>query len=69
VHPTRIRVLERPMSVFVALLSHQIDRLSHAFVGCDAGPPQVVQAPQDVVVPARGERNLGSRPSLAPSDL
>jgi hypothetical protein len=61
VHRTRMRVLERPTPVFVALLPHQIDRLGHALVGCDAGAPQVVQSPQDVVVPARGERNLGPR--------
>src|SRR5258707_310155 len=56
-----MRVLERPTPVFVALLPHQIDRLGHALVGRDAGAPQVVQSPQDVVVPARGERNLGPR--------
>ena len=59
VHRTRMRILERPTPVFVALLPHQIDCLGDALVGCDAGPSQVVQSPQDVVVPARGERNLG----------
>ena len=60
-----MRVLERPTPVSVALLPHQIDRLGHALVGCDAGPPQVVQSPQDVVVPARGERSLGPSRFLA----
>src|SRR5213078_862385 len=34
-------------------------------VGCDAGPPQVVQPPQDVVVPTRWEGNVGPRRLLA----
>jgi GNAT superfamily N-acetyltransferase len=33
----------------------------HALVGLDAGSPQIIQPPQDVVVPARGERDLRPR--------
>src|SRR5260370_26831305 len=61
VHRPRMGVLERPTPVFVALLPHQIDRLGHALVASDAGPPQVVQSPQDVVVPSRGKRTLRPR--------
>ena len=60
VRRTRMRVLERPSPLLVALLRHQIDRLGHALVGRDARPPQVVEPPQDVVVPARGKRTLAS---------
>src|SRR5712672_1942291 len=41
--------------------THSPSAARGALVGRDAGAPQVVQSPQDVVVPARGERNLGPR--------
>src|SRR5438309_11898066 len=63
VHGARMRVLERPTPVLVALLPYQIDRFGHAVVGRDAGPPQVVQSPQDVVVPsAWGTKSRSMRP-------
>src|SRR5262245_44889424 len=65
VHRARMRILERPTPMFVALLPHQLDRLGDALVGCDAGAPQVVQSPQDVVMPPRGERHLGPRRLLS----
>src|SRR5436190_1261985 len=67
VRRTRMRVLERPAALLVALRSHQLDGLGRAPVGGDAGPPQVVQTPEDVVVPARGERQL--RPGRLPPGL
>src|SRR2546427_4076024 len=56
VHRTRMRVLERPSPVLVTLPRYQIDRLGDALVGREARPAQVVEPPQDVVVPARGKR-------------
>src|SRR2546423_9668271 len=61
VHRTRMRVLERPPPVLVALLRHQIDRLGDALVWREARSAQVVESPQDVVVPARGKRTLRPR--------
>src|SRR5204862_4252774 len=61
VHRTRMRILERPSPVLVALLRHQIDRLGDALVWREARSAQVVESPQDVVVPARGKRTLRPR--------
>src|SRR5437870_2846314 len=61
VHRTWMRILERPSPVLVALLRHQIDRLGDALVWREARSAQVVEPPQDVVVPARGKRTLGPR--------
>src|SRR3954452_25457196 len=50
---TRMRVLEWPAPVTMTLAVHQIDRVDDALVRCDARPAQVVESPQDVVVPSR----------------
>src|SRR5579862_7981639 len=60
-----MRILERPSSVRVAFLRHQIDRLRNALVRRDARSTQTVESPQDVVMPARGERQLGPRRRLS----
>src|SRR5437764_12557288 len=51
VHRTRMRVLERPSAVFVAFLRYQIDGLGDALVRREARSAQVVERPQNVVVP------------------
>src|SRR2546427_3428618 len=61
VHRTWMRILERPSPVLVALLRHQIDRLGDALVWREARFAQVVEPPQDVVVPASGKRTLRPR--------
>src|SRR5665213_1758044 len=61
VHRTRVRILERPSPVRVTLLRHQRDRLGGALVWHDARSAQVVETPQDVVVPASGKRTLRPR--------
>ena len=58
---SRVRILERPAAKPISLARDHIDGLGGAIVGFDAGSPQIVQPPQDVVVPARGERNLRPR--------
>ena len=42
----------------VPLFLYQIDGLGNALVGFDAGSPQIIQTPQDVVVPASRKRKL-----------
>src|SRR4051812_8830920 len=48
---TRMRILERPAPVIKTLALHQIDRVGDALVRCDARAAQVVESPQNVVVP------------------
>lgn len=55
---TGVGVFERPSPVAIPLLFHQIDGLRDALVGFDAGSPQIVQTPQDVVVLASRKRKL-----------
>jgi hypothetical protein len=55
-----VAILERPSTVTVPLLLHQIDGLGDALVGFDAGSPQIVQASQYVIVPASRKRKLRS---------
>ena len=58
---TGVGVFEGPSAEGVLLFLHQIDGLGGARVGFDAGSPQKIQTPQDVVVPASRKRKL--RPS------
>ena len=48
--------VERPAPVLVAALDHDFDGFTNAAIGLDSRIPQVVEAPQDVVVPERRER-------------
>ena len=60
-HRTRMRILERPSPILVTFRRHQIERLGDALVRSGARSAQVVEPPQDVVVPARGKRTLRPR--------
>src|SRR5690242_12133541 len=56
---TRMRVLERPASRRVPLGLDDVEGFGDAFVGSDGGAAQVIEAPQDVVVPPRRKRDPG----------
>jgi hypothetical protein len=62
-----MRILERPSPVLVTLVRHQVDRLGDARVWRGPRSAQVVEPPQNVVVPARGKRTL--RPRRGPLEL
>src|SRR5438093_13354271 len=47
---------ERPSPVLVSTPCHQVDGFVGPFIGLHAGPAQVVQAPQDVVMPTSRKR-------------
>src|SRR2546430_13406172 len=47
---------ERPSPVLVSTPHHQVDGFVGPFIGLHASPSQVVQAPQDVVVPTSRTR-------------
>ena len=51
-----MKKVEWPAPILVAALDHDFDGLTNTAVGLDSRIPQVVEAPQDVVVPERGER-------------
>src|SRR5215472_1097580 len=51
-----MKEVKRPAPVLVAALDHDFDGLTHAAIGLDSRIPQIVEAPQDVVVPERRER-------------
>ena len=48
--------VKRPSPVLVAALNYDFDGFADAAVGLDSRIPQVIEAPQDVVVPERRER-------------
>src|SRR5579863_7601777 len=52
-HPAAIPGLERPSTLIVALRCDDLDRLGDAFVRLHAGAPQVLEPPQQVVMPPR----------------
>src|SRR3989442_7899314 len=56
VNPALVRLIERPSPVLVSTPCHEVDGFVGPFIGLDAGLPQVVQAPQDVVVPTSRKR-------------
>jgi len=49
-------LIERPSPVLVSTPCHQVDGFVGPFIGPDASLSQVVQAPQDVVMPTSGKR-------------
>ena len=51
-----MKEVERPASVLVAALDHDLDGLLDAAVGFDSGIPQIIESTQDVVVPKRRKR-------------
>jgi len=51
-----MKQVEGPAPILVAALDHDFDGLTNPAVGFDSRIPQVVEAPQDVVVPACRER-------------
>ena len=51
-----IKGIDGPAPVLVAALDHDFDGLTNAAVGLDSRIPQIVEAPQDVVVPERRKR-------------
>ena len=48
--------VQRPAPVLVAALNYDFDGVADAAVGFDARTPQMIESPQDVVVPKRRER-------------
>src|SRR5688572_20521130 len=54
-----MRVLEAPSPILTALLDDEVERLGHPLVPRDPGTPQILQRPQDIIVVAVWERELG----------
>jgi hypothetical protein len=54
-----MEILQGPSSVVVSLFLDQIDCLGTPLVRFDIGTPQVVESPQNVVVPAGREGEEG----------
>src|SRR5690349_21154732 len=48
--------VERPTSVLVSALDHNFDGLTDAVIGLKSCIPQIVECPQDVIMPKRRER-------------
>jgi len=51
-----MKEVEGPAAILVAALEHRCDRLTEATVGLDSCIAEIIEAPQDVVVPERRER-------------
>ena len=51
-----MKEIERPASVLMAALKHDLDGFIDAAVGFDSGISQIIEAAQNIVVPKRWKR-------------